>query len=113
MRLSFVRAIALAVVIGLPAFPQGERGTITGTVTDSTGSVVTNANVTLRNVGTNIKTPTVSNAAGLYVFPALTPGSYDLSVEHPGLQGEADCEHPARHRHHRDHGHRARSGRGH
>ena len=72
----------------LPVFPQGERGTITGTVTDSTGGVVTTATVTLRNAGTNIKTSAVSNAAGLYVFPALTPGKYDLSVEHAGFKAK-------------------------
>ena len=86
----------LAVLWALPAFPQGERGTITGTVTDTTGGIVTAATVTLRNVGTNIKTSRVSNAAGLYVFPALTPGTYEVSVEQSRIQGEADCQHSAR-----------------
>jgi hypothetical protein len=54
--------VVLALLWALPAFPQGERGTITGTVTDTTGGIVTAATVTLRNVGTNIKTTATSNA---------------------------------------------------
>ena len=70
------------------AFAQGERGTITGTVTDSTGGMVTGASVTLRNQATNIKSTTVSNASGLYVFPALSPGMYELNVESQGFKGK-------------------------
>ena len=82
------QGLFLAAVLALPAFPQGERGTITGTVTDTTGGVVTAASVTLRNAGTNIKASATSNAAGLYVFPALTPGTYELSVEHAGFKAK-------------------------
>ncbi len=80
-------SLAIALVLAaLPAFPQGERGTITGTVTDASGGIVTGANVSLRNVATNIKTNTKSNAAGLYVFPALPPGAYDVTVENQGFK---------------------------
>ena len=78
----------LAALLAMPAFPQGERGTITGTITDTTGGIVTGATVTLRNVGTNIRTTASTNAAGLYVFPALTPGTYDVSVEHQGFKSK-------------------------
>jgi hypothetical protein len=32
-------------LVALPAFPQGERGTITGTVTDTSGGIVTSSRV--------------------------------------------------------------------
>jgi len=73
-------------LVALPAFPQGERGTITGTVTDSSGGIITSAQVTLRNVATNIRTTAESNSAGLYVFAALNPGTYEIAVEKQGFK---------------------------
>ncbi|MFN7920859.1 MAG: carboxypeptidase regulatory-like domain-containing protein [Bryobacteraceae bacterium] len=67
-------------------FAQGERGTITGTVTDTSGAVISGAGVTLRNVATNISARTEANAAGIYVFPALNPGTYDVTVEKAGFK---------------------------
>ncbi|MDX1979338.1 MAG: carboxypeptidase regulatory-like domain-containing protein [Bryobacteraceae bacterium] len=70
------------------ASAQGERGTITGTVTDTSGGVVAGANVTLRNTGTNIVTTVKANSSGIYVFAALNPGSYDLNVEAQGFKSK-------------------------
>ena len=64
-----LRAV-LFVSLTIPAvFAQGERGTITGTVTDSSGAIVPQANVTLRSVSTNISSRSESNNSGIYVFP--------------------------------------------
>src|SRR5882757_292367 len=52
-------------------FGQGERATISGTVTDSTGAVVPQVRVTVRNERTNIVNKAESNSTGLYVVPAL------------------------------------------
>ncbi len=76
----------LLVCLAAPAYPQGERATITGTVTDATGAIIPGAQVTLRNVATNITTTTESNAAGIYVFPALSPGTYEVTVEKQGFR---------------------------
>lgn len=75
-----------ALLLATSAWAQGERGTITGTVTDSSGAVIPSASLTLRNVGTNIRTIAESNSAGLYTFPALSPGAYELSVEKQGFR---------------------------
>jgi hypothetical protein len=80
------KIFAITLLSAFSAFAQGERGTITGTVTDSTGGIVTAANVTLRNVATNIRTTVAANAAGLYVFPALSPGTYDITFEQQGFK---------------------------
>ncbi|MBK5295496.1 MAG: TonB-dependent receptor [Acidobacteriia bacterium] len=69
-----------------PVLAQGERGTITGTVTDATGGIVAGASVTLRNNATNIRTTVQANSAGIYVFPALNPGTYEVSVEKQGFK---------------------------
>lgn len=84
--MKFTTLVAVLLINGIPAFAQGERGTITGTVTDSSGAAVPNAAVTLRNVATNIRFSTESNSAGIYVFPSLTPGNYDVSAERQGFK---------------------------
>ena len=67
-------------------FAQGERATISGTVTDASQAVVPAASITVRNVGTNIVSRTVSNGSGLFVIPALPPGTYDLTAEKAGFR---------------------------
>ena len=67
-------------------FAQGERGTITGIVTDSSQAIVPGAKIVVRNVGTNITNEAESNSAGVFVVPALPPGTYDLSVEKSGFR---------------------------
>src|SRR6202789_451796 len=54
---------------------------ILGTVTDSTGAVVPNANVTLTNLGTNEKRTTLSNSSGGYSFALLPVGHYSITVK--------------------------------
>ncbi len=49
-------------------------GSITGTVTDTTGSVIPGAAVTVQNAENGVKTPTTTNATGAYVFPELPVG---------------------------------------
>ena len=57
---------------------QVNRATITGTVTDSTGALVADVEVTATNIGTNVPTKTVSNHDGIYVLPNLFPGQYSV-----------------------------------
>jgi len=83
------RLFACLLVVGLCApslLSQGERGTITGTVTDASGAILPGAKVTLRNVATNISAMTESNSAGIYTFPSLNPGTYDVTVEKTGFK---------------------------
>jgi hypothetical protein len=67
------------------AFAQ-DRGTITGTVTDSSGAVVTGANATLKNPATGLTQNTVTGNDGLYSFPSLPAGKYNLNFEKEGFQ---------------------------
>lgn len=78
--------LLLGVVLTVALFAQGERATVTGVVTDSTGAIVVGAEVTIRNVATNIVTRTRSNAAGIYYLPALPPGRYELQIESAGFR---------------------------
>jgi hypothetical protein len=66
----------------LPSLMQGQNnfGTVVGTVTDSSGAILANAKVTLKNIGTNVVQTTTSSRAGIYTFPSVLPGSYTESV---------------------------------
>ena len=78
--------VLFSVVNGGLLFAQGERATISGTVTDSTGAVVPQVRVSVRNESTNIVNKAESNSTGLYVVPALQPGSYELTAEKQGFR---------------------------
>ena len=74
-------SITLALSLTPKAFGQGITGSITGTVTDSTGAVIAGATVTVRQVDTNaLKAATTSNA-GTYTITQLLPGRYSVKVE--------------------------------
>ena len=60
-------------------------GSIAGTITDSTGAVVAGAKVQATNERTSAVTVTVTTAEGVYRFPELPLGAYDLTVSAPGF----------------------------
>ncbi len=59
---------------------------ITGTVTDSSGAVVTGAQVTITNVATSVATKSVTTSSGTYAVRGLNPGKYSISIEAPGFK---------------------------
>ena len=61
-------------------------GRLSGTVTDPTGQVIVAAKVTVTNVGTSEQRVVQSNEAGNFVFAALPPSTYRLSVQSEGFQ---------------------------
>ncbi|MGB8536930.1 MAG: carboxypeptidase regulatory-like domain-containing protein [Acidobacteriaceae bacterium] len=63
----------------------GITGSISGTVKDTTGSVLPGAAVRARNVDTGVATTTSTNRDGSYSFPDLPIGHYNLQVEAKGF----------------------------
>jgi hypothetical protein len=55
-------------------------------VTDASGAVIPGASVSATNVATNIATTTLTTDDGLYVIPALHPGTYKVKVELTGFK---------------------------
>ena len=80
-------AIALFVLTAHRISAQVEKGVITGTVKESTGSVVDGAQVTLQNEATGRPTVTSTNREGIYVSPPLSPGDYDVRITASGFAG--------------------------
>ena len=70
---------------GLPLFSQ-TFGEITGRVGDASGAAVPGSVLTLTNASTNAVRTTTSTETGDYSLPALPPGTYNLSTEHPGFK---------------------------
>src|SRR5580704_2426040 len=60
-------------------------GTVTGTVTDSTGAIVPNATITAHNSATGVDTIRTSNGSGLYVL-VLQAGTYRIEGSAAGFQ---------------------------
>ena len=83
-------AIAIACLISLTpriGFAQASAG-ITGTITDPSGAVVTNAKIIITNEQTSIAANTVASSAGTYSFKGLLPGEYTVAVDAPGFKKE-------------------------
>jgi len=70
----------------LGARAQSTYGAIVGSVADSSGAAITDANVTLTNVGTSEKRSQSSGSDGLFTFVNLFPGQYRIDVEKPGFK---------------------------
>ncbi len=82
---------AVAALAGLalaaPAlYAQVDTGQIAGTITDPSGAIVANAQVTERNVGTNATRTIQSAGNGSYVFTSLAAATYEITVSAPGFQ---------------------------
>ena len=77
--LVFVLSAAAAV------FAQ-DTASVTGTVTDTTGAAIANAEVTISSPEHGIKRVTKTNGEGNYLESALPPGTYNLSVSAPGFK---------------------------
>jgi hypothetical protein len=76
-------ALLCCLAAGASAQTSGE---ITGLVTDSSGAAVSGANVTVTNKATGATRKVATNNEGLYAFPSLLPGVYELKVEQGGFK---------------------------
>jgi hypothetical protein len=83
-------ALLLLFILGTGlVFAQSDRGTLRGTVTDPSDAVVPNARVVLRGVGNGERRETTTGEEGIYVFPEIKAGLYQLTVEAPGFSPTA------------------------
>jgi Carboxypeptidase regulatory-like domain/TonB dependent receptor len=64
----------------------GITGSISGIVTDSSGSVVPGATITVTNTQTGIRSVVETDGKGFYSFPDLAVGTYNLQAEQKGFK---------------------------
>src|SRR5262245_48206386 len=81
--------VSLGIVLCLlanVALAQTVTASITGTVSDPSGSVAPNVKVIATNTGTNLTYPATSNEAGVYNLLFLPVGQYNVSAEAQGFK---------------------------
>lgn len=79
-------AFAVSLLICQGVFAQTGTSSITGTVTDVQGNVVTGASVTLTNPAKNFTRTQTTNESGSYSFNSIPPDTYNLVVEVAGFK---------------------------
>jgi hypothetical protein len=86
MKLSrFLAGLFTVCALAAQLVAQSDRGTITGTVTDSSGALIPNVPIVLTNTQTGTKEDTVTTGTGNYTLPGLPVGTYSLFVSYPGF----------------------------
>ncbi len=85
-------ALACLLLFALAAYGQGNNGSITGTITDSSGAVAPNASIDVKNTDTGAVFHGGTSNTGNYVVP-VPAGKYELTVTAAGLQEICSLEH--------------------
>ena len=81
-----VIAGVLTVLLLVAASWAGITGSISGVITDSSGAVVSGAQIVARNTQTGASSSVISDARGFYVVTALPVGDYTLQITLPGFK---------------------------
>src|SRR5436190_4748668 len=86
MAVRSLRVMFCLFLVSLAAFAQSDRGTMTGTVLDTTGAVIPGVSIVATNVETGARYETVSTETGNYTLSQMPAGLYQLSAELPGFK---------------------------
>jgi hypothetical protein len=90
---SLLRSLGVLIAIltlSLTGFTQVERGSITGTITDSKGAAIPDATVRVVEESTNQTVTMQTDSAGEYKAGNLTPGSYTVQVDKAGFSSQVN-----------------------
>jgi len=83
---AFLAFLLVAAVLSVNCLAQTETGSISGTVRDPTGAVVSGAKVSLRSETNGLTRDTTTNSSGIYIFPSLRPDTYVVTIEATGFE---------------------------
>jgi hypothetical protein len=83
--LSVFVILASSILWASQAYAQVSGATLTGTVKDSSGAVIPNAQVAITDVATGVTSTVSSGGAGLYTVPNVLPGNYEVRVTATGF----------------------------
>src|SRR5260370_20844892 len=88
--------LRMFVVWGGIADAQTGQGTLTGSVTDSSGAMISGVSVVVRNQNTGFTYNAGTTPEGIYRVPYLNVGSYEIDYEAPGFKRLARKDIPIR-----------------
>jgi hypothetical protein len=77
--------LIVGIFFSIPAKAQVTGATLSGTITDPSGSVIAGAEVSIKNTGTGIVRTVTTDSAGLFSVPNLDPGTYEVAISSPGF----------------------------
>ena len=88
--LVYLVAVALtALSINVPrSRAQVAGGTLTGTITDKTGSEIPNAQIVIKDLATGIDRTVTTNKDGFYIAANLLPAEYQVTISAAGFNTE-------------------------
>src|ERR1700738_2475853 len=92
---NFTPLACVLVIVAIAVFGAGQAqaqvagATLTGTVKDTTGGIIPNAQLTITDVATAVTRTVSSGGAGLYSAPNLLPGTYEIRVTAMGFSTAA------------------------
>ncbi len=78
-------SIFILTLCSISSVAQSSSGSVSGTVQDTSGAVIVNADVTLTNTQTQDIRKTQSNGAGFFFFAAVPVGTYKVEIVSPGF----------------------------
>jgi len=78
--------LILILALSAPMYSQIVGGTLSGTITDTSGGAIVNASVSIKNMATGVSTDVTTNGQGIYNAPNLLPGSYEATVSAAGFE---------------------------
>jgi len=86
----------IALCLGLFVIPQwvcaqGQLGAVTGTIFDTSGGVIPEAEITITNLDSGVKSMTKSSSAGYYRVP-VPPGKYQVEALKQGFEVSVEKE---------------------
>jgi hypothetical protein len=86
-RRGFVIQLTLALLLfAANAYSQADRATLSGTVTDASGAVVSGVKVDIKQTATGLVRTALSNDSGIFQVPGLPVGDYVITGEKPGFK---------------------------
>src|SRR5271169_4205020 len=86
---SLLALASLCLLFAALASAQSFRGSIRGVITDPSGSVLSNAKVTAKNINTGLRREAVTSEDGAYVIAELPAGEYTVTAEAASLSPAA------------------------
>src|ERR1700723_1134920 len=74
-----------AAFVASPSFGQVGGATLSGTVSDTSGAILPNAQISIKDISTGLVRTVTADSDGLYTAPNLLPGKYEITVSAAGF----------------------------